>query len=507
VTLAASERGGKFAEQVTTRIGEWEKRDSPIKAILDKDTFDFIHLLSHYGTEIDQGYGQWMGRPVKFHEYEAPNPEDYGRIFQITDEVLSHIAKEHGKEIMDLHINLSSGTHAMVATLLLLGNTNYRATFYTTYKSKASIVTLPFDVELFIHEQFEKPDQTWARTAFRSVDKEQNFSSIVGESDGISKAMSLARRAASRNVNILLLGESGVGKELFAKAIHKSSGRKGKFIPFNCAAIPTELLEAELFGAVKGAATGVVAREGYFKEADGGTLFLDEVGELAPQHQAKLLRVFSSADMTQSPTLLKIEKVGAPGNPSEVDVRIIAATNRDLLSDKRPDHFRSDLYYRLSTFPILIPPLRERGNDIKIIAQKLIERINQQFSKSEPGFEPRKLSAAATRRLKQNSWPGNVRELNAVLTRAVIMSKDLELGRQDIEEVIAEVISDEKHDVFSRVREPGFKLEDRLRQIEKAFIEDVLQDTDGNQRKAAEILGVHAATLNKKIHSLEIVIE
>jgi transcriptional regulator with PAS, ATPase and Fis domain len=270
--------------------------------------------------------------------------------------------------------------------MLLLGSTRYRATLCQTLEGKKmSTTALPFELDLIVRKRIDEADLAWARAALGTLPNEKNFKAIIGDCDGIRKAVTLASRVAIRNVNVLLLGESGVGKELFAEAIHKESGRKGKFIAINCAAIPSELFEPELFGTIKGSGTGIAARDGYFKEADEGSLFLDEVGELLPQHQSKLLRAIQSADPTQSPTKLKLQTVGTSGKHYEVDVRIIAATNRNLLKLTQSS-FRNDLYYRLATFPILIPPLRERGSDIVSLAKHLLTRINEQFSTTEPGY-------------------------------------------------------------------------------------------------------------------------
>jgi len=498
------ERRGEDEVLVKAETG-WKDlvANSRIKEALKDQEFDTIHLFSTFGEQMNLIFKEWLGKPVIIHS-EKINAFDFAEVFTATDKLLSKIVRLHPPDKSDLHIHLSSGTSTMIAVMLLLGSTRYRATLCQTVDGKMSTTALPFELDLIVREQFEKPDLAWTRVTMGTTPEEKNFKAIIGDCLQIRKAVVLASRVAIRNVNVLLLGESGVGKELFAEAIHKASGRKGKFIAINCAAIPSELFESELFGTIKGAGTGVAARDGYFKEADSGTLFLDEVGELLPQHQSKLLRAIQSADTSQSPTKLKVQTVGASGKQYEVDVRIIAASNRNLLFSITQSSFRNDLYYRLATFPILIPPLRERGSDVISLAKHLLNRINEQFSTTEPGFMPKSLSDAAHRRLRGYHWPGNVRELNAVLTRAVVMATGTRLEHVDVDQAIAEMASDDLGTPFSRTREPGFGLDARLDMMQKAFIEDALGEVGGNQSKAAYLLGINYQTLNKRIHRLKI---
>lgn len=498
------ERRGEDEALVNAETG-WKElvANSRIKEALKDQEFATVHLFSTFGDLMNRVFEEWLGKPVVFHTVKI-DANNVAEVFAATDKLLGETVKLHPPDKSDLHLHLSSGTSTMIAVMLLLGSTRYRATLCQTVDGKMSATTLPFELDLIIREQFEKPDQAWVQATLGTTPAEKNFKAIIGDCTQIRKAVVLASRVAIRNVNVLLLGESGVGKELFAEAIHKASTRKGKFIAINCAAIPSELFESELFGTIKGAGTGVAARGGYFKEADGGTLFLDEVGELPPPHQSKLLRAIQSADGSPSPTKLRLQTVGTSGRQYEVDVRIIAATNRNLLLGLTQSSFRNDLYYRLATFPILIPPLRERGADVILIAKHLLNRINEQFLSTEPGFISKSLSEVALRRLRNYHWPGNVRELNAVLTRAVIMATGSRLEHIDIEQAIAEMSSGEPRSPFSRTREPGFRLDDRLDLMQKAFIEDALAEVSGNQSKAAELLGVNYQTLNKRVHRLKI---
>ena len=235
-----------------------------------------------------------------------------------------------------------------------------------------------------------------------------NFEEIVGRSPALVAVLDKVRRVAPTDATVLIYGETGTGKELIARAIHSASQRSDKpLIKINCAALPAGLVESELFGHEKGAFTGAIARRtGRFELADGGTIFLDEIGELPADTQAKLLRVLQEHEF---------DLVG--GTSKTVDVRVIAATNRDLLKAVHEKAFREDLYYRLSVFPIRLPPLRERAEDIPMLAMFLLEKFALRVGRRFEGFAPRVLP-----RLAAYPWPGNVRELENILERAVILS-------------------------------------------------------------------------------------
>jgi len=240
---------------------------------------------------------------------------------------------------------------------------------------------------------------------------EQRYHGIIGESAAIKRIHQQIQLVAQTEANVLITGESGTGKELIARAIHEASGRKDKpMIRVNCAAIPHELFESEFFGHIRGAFTGAVRdRIGRFELANGGTLFLDEVGEIPLDLQSKLLRVLQEG---------QLERVGEE-KTRDVDVRVIAATNKDLKKEAEAHHFREDLYFRLNVFPIHSPPLRERGSDIALLATHFLEQANQKFGKKEC-----KLRQGDLKPLLTYNWPGNIRELQNVMERAVITSEN-----------------------------------------------------------------------------------
>ena len=234
---------------------------------------------------------------------------------------------------------------------------------------------------------------------------------LIGVSQGFRTAFDLLKSAAGSSISVLLLGETGVGKEMFARWLHDNGPRaKGPFIAVNCAAIPHDLIEAELFGVEKGAYTGAhLARAGRFERASGGTLFLDEVGDLSPAAQVKLLRALQSGE---------IERLGSE-KTTKIDVRIVAATNVDLPQAMQGGKFRSDLYYRLNTFPITVPPLRERAADIPALIERFVEKYSQLYGKTLRGLTDR-----AMREMLSHAWPGNIRELENVVERGVLLAPD-----------------------------------------------------------------------------------
>jgi len=266
----------------------------PIKTLLKAETFDQIHLLSNYPFYIGTRFRSWAGGPIKIHNISLKNPTDYGEVFTVVDKTLGSIfsLKSLGGADAELCIHLSPGTPTMTAIWVLLGKSRYPAYFYQTHKGKAWKTDIPFDLVMdFLPELLSEPDRHLQHLASAKPEEIEGFQQIAGKTQAIRLAVGRANKAAIRDVPVLILGESGTGKELFAHAIHATSHRKAKpFFVLNCAAVPKELLESELFGHKKGAFTGATSdRAGAFESANGGTLFLDEVGECDPVIQAKLL--------------------------------------------------------------------------------------------------------------------------------------------------------------------------------------------------------------------------
>ena len=313
---------------------------------------------------------------------------------------------------------------------------------------------------------------------FRSKSKTQNiFDNIIGQSDGLKYVLYRAKQVAPLNTTVLILGETGTGKELIASAIHRMSPRRERpLLTVNCAALPASLMESELFGREKGAFTGADARrEGRFEVADGSTLCLDEIGELPLEMQGKLLRVIQHNEF---------ERLGS-SRTIKVDVRIIATTNRDLDEEVRLGRFRQDLYYRLNVFPITIPPLRQRKDDIPLLAQAFLERYADKLGKQISSIHTEMMRA-----LEEYAWPGNVRQLESIIERAVILCPGPVLHLIDKLEISSAIVS-------SVVR--------TLAEIERNHILKILSETgwriEGNQG-AATILGIRPSTLRARMLKL-----
>lgn len=312
--------------------------------------------------------------------------------------------------------------------------------------------------------------------------EELHLDGVIAQSDEIIEALNLAKKLAKVDTTVLLLGESGVGKEVFANIIQSASPRANKpYIKVNCAAIPEHLLESELFGYERGAFTGAYElKKGYFEQADGGTIFLDEIGEMSLELQAKLLRVLQNYE---------IVRVGST-KPIKVDVRVISATNRDLEKMVEEGKFRNDLFYRLNVVPIRIPPLRERKADIPPLAYSFLNKINKRYGLNK------RFSVDVIEQFERYDWPGNIREMENLIERLVITSDD------DI--ITIENLPDHLLGVEELPRTKSLK--DTLEQVERKIIRDAIKKYK-TTRKAAEALGVSQSTIVKKMKRLNIDID
>ncbi|MFM2481508.1 sigma-54-dependent transcriptional regulator [Celerinatantimonas sp. YJH-8] len=321
--------------------------------------------------------------------------------------------------------------------------------------------------------------------------KRENYFDFIGQSAPMQRVYRIIESAANSKATIFITGESGTGKELCASAVHQASGRKdAPFIAINCAAIPKELMESEIFGHIKGAFTGAVAdRKGAARQADGGTLFLDEVCEMDLELQSKLLRFIQTGSF---------QPVGS-SQTERVDVRFICATNRDPLEEVRQGRFREDLYYRLHVIPIMLPPLRDRSDDVILIADYLLERISAEEQRSFKGFD-----ASARQVLLEYDWPGNVRQLENVIRNTVVLNNDEWIKAN----MLPAPLSDQTYSPLlehestvqplSHVR--NIVIEPLWKQ-EKRAIEQAIEYCDGNIPKAANLLEVSPSTLYRKLQN------
>jgi len=313
----------------------------------------------------------------------------------------------------------------------------------------------------------------------RSAGNAPGFSSIIGRTPAMERVFRLVSRVSPTRANVLVTGETGTGKELVARAVHDLSPRAaGPFVVVNCSAIPGTLLEAELFGHTRGSFTGAVqSRKGLIEEADGGTLFLDEIGTLTQDIQVKLLRVLQDRRVT---------RVGS-NSAVAVDFRLVAATNRDLAELVDRGEFREDLYFRLNVFPVDVPPLRERREDIPVLTSHFLARFGE-----EHGLEPPRLSAGALARMMAYEWPGNVRELENFVERSVIMHA----GRDHFPfELPGQGDAHDGPGMLSRAMDDGWTL-DRL---EREYLLSTLEANRWQQSRTAELLGINRRTIHRKL--------
>ena len=339
-----------------------------------------------------------------------------------------------------------------------------------------------------IRNALEKQSLLVENRSLKAQLSEKRRRAIIGTSLAWRRTMDIVMQAAPSEATVLLLGESGTGKELLARALHDNSVRaKGPFIAVNCAAIPESILEAELFGYEKGAFTGATtARDGRFEAANGGTLFLDEIGEISRHVQVKLLRVLQEGE---------IERLGAGGKTRRIDIRLVAATNVDLAGEVKAGRFREDLFYRLNVIPVNVPPLRDRRDDIPLLAQHFVQVYAEKNGKAISGCSP-----TAIERLSEYGWPGNVRELENAIERAVVLTR---AGCTVIDE---EALPREIRDATPGTAAASsltFPLGMPLAEIEMRVIHETLRHTRGDKRLTAKLLGIATRTIYRRLETTD----
>ena len=392
-----------------------------------------------------------------------------------------------------------------IVVVIMTAQGTMKSTIEAMQKGAYDYITKPFDMEeiYLLIDRIENLKRLEKRvcTLEEELKTKYDAGEIIGKSQKMKEVFKMIGRAASSDTTVFITGESGTGKELVARALYMSSKRsKGPFIAVNCAAIPKELIESELFGYEKGAFTGATElREGKFELADGGTLFLDEIGDMDVSLQAKLLRVIQEREFY---------RIGGR-IPIKVDVRIITATNQDIDSAIREKRFREDLYHRLNVITISLPPLRERREDIPILAKHFLKRFSNELNSNV-----KNITDDAIDILKSHEWKGNVRELENIIKRAVVISSsdsiisehlpfnaDLRLkaaAKSNTDFILAKV-----QDTIGK----GNLYNEIIGEVEKELLGVILKKTEWNQLKAAEILGINRNTLSRKIKELGIVVK
>lgn len=448
--------------------------------------YDKVCLLTTNPHARSSKYCNWLeskcnylSSAIDLQEIDLISPIHYASIYE---EVAKHLkALGLPREDVDLTFHLSPGTPAMASIWIMLAKTRFPANLIQTSKEHGlESVDFKFDLASdFLPEFLQRSDQRIERLVKGPREDTPHFEKIIHKSKVVKDQINLARRIAAHDVPVLILGETGTGKELFAEAIRATSDRALKpFITVNCGALAPELANSELFGHVKGAFTGAIsARKGHFREADGGTLFLDEVGDLPLDTQVRLLRALQAKEVT--PT--------GDSKAIKVDVRIIAATHRDLAADVATGRFREDLFHRLAVGILKLPPLRERQDDIDLLIDKFLELINAD-SRGKPETQDKKISLDGRKILTSYPWPGNIRELYHTLLRASIWSIGEEIQLYDVQSALLQVQS-RSENVMGRPLTQGIDLQALLDEISSDYILRALKETGDRKTAAAHLLG------------------
>ena len=479
--------------------------EGKLEVLLSQHSFAEVHILTELGDAAAEAFQAWMssrGHDVTVHVVAVANPYDYEEVYRQAAGELQRHEQQAGSSPRRLAFFLNPGTRAMSAVWVLLSRTSFSADLFQLTGDDAlpQQVRFPFRIGGldFIPEIEARRAQALAGLAATAAG--QDLPAIDGDSEAIYKVKRLILKYAPTPFDVLIHGASGAGKEVVATRLVEASSRRPPSKPFvkvNCAAIPEDLLESELFGHVKGAFTGAVAnKSGKFKDADDGTLFLDEIGECSPSMQAKLLRVLQPDDLS-SPTVRRITPIGAGSDTEEtVDVRIIAATNRDLKAMVDQGTFRADLYYRLTTLVIRLPSLEERREDIRVLAKQVVNKANAAMAAMSSNTLAKKtLTEAACDFLTQIAWPGNVRQLNSVLARAVVSSAGDLIDESDIRDALAEdpFYSPIAQSLFGRKLGGTFDLptllEECINDLRRHYIPRAIEEARGNRSAAARLLG------------------
>ncbi len=465
----------------------------PIAQALRTGRFAKLELLCDCAPAETDAYLEWLGPQTEArivpHQVALPSPTDFDAIYRHARAIAAQAAADADGEADRLTFHLSPGTPAMAAVWIILAKTRFPAELIeSSIQHGVRTVSVPFQISAdFIPDLLQRPDTELTRLTAGLPPAAPAFDAIIHQSQVMQRVVARARRVALRSIPVLIEGESGTGKELIARAIHQASPRRDRpMIAVNCGAIAPELIESELFGHEKGAFTGAgTSRKGVFEAAHTGTLFLDEIGELPKSAQVRFLRALQEGEIT---------RVGST-EPIRVDVRPIAATNRSLTREVSEGRFREDLFYRLAVAVIDLPPLRNRDGDAALLLDRLLDQVNRE-SASEPGYEPKKLSVTARKRLLDHPWPGNVREMLNTLRRAAVWTPGAVIDADDARDALLprpERASGEDPILAQDVR-GGIDLNGIIDRVARHYLEQAMRVTGNNKARAAKLLGFGNAT-------------
>lgn len=470
-------------------LGELGDGLGPIGQAVSKRTFSHVVLISNYKKEEEKHFIDWLKAKtsaviLKYH-IELSSPTDFKEIYESATKTINEVTSKLGSKELLATYHLSPGTPAMAAVWIILSKTSYPAELIETSQEQGlKTVSLPFEISADYVPDILKPTDDVIMKLTQGLPPESpEFGAIIHRCKEMKRVIAQARRFAVHDVPVLIQGESGTGKELFARAIHTTGPRKDKpFVAVNCGSIPPELVESEFFGHKKGSFTGAIAdRAGYFSSAGGGTIFLDEIGELPLPAQVKLLRAIQEGLIT---------RVGS-SKAESINVRIIAATNRNLIEEVASGRFRGDLFHRIAVGVLHLPPLRDRHGDLNPVIDHILESINSKFE-GRPGWMHKKLSAGARNLMHQHPWPGNVRELYNTLSRATILIAGETIEIDDIREALFPVSSSQKDqdNILNRILGNGFSLPDLLSDVAQHYLKRAVAESKGNKTKIAILVGL-----------------
>ena len=469
-----------------------ERGLGPVGGALSAGGFDRAVLVWNESAQFPRAeagsYETWLrgqaptGTKIELREVTLDNPIDFRQIYDAVVPVVEDV-RETESAGGTLTFHLSPGTPAMAVVWILLASSRFPARLIQTSLERGiEEARLPFDIAANFVPDLVRSAQRINDLTDGLPPPTAAFEAIVHRCDAMKDLLARARVAAAREVPVVIEGPTGTGKELLARAIYTASPRSaGPFVAVNCGAIPEGLVESELFGHRHGAFTGATSdRAGVFEQAHEGTLFLDEIGELPLGAQVKLLRVLQEG---------AVQRVG-DSRSRRANVRVIAATNRNLIEEARTGRFRPDLFYRLAVAVLRLPPLRERVVDILPLTEHFLDEVNAEQRKADPSWVDRKLGRAARDELRRHSWPGNVRELRNTLSRAVIWSTRTVLERDDIRQAVLPSIEQATDSLLGRPLGEGLDLRALTDELQRHYVERALKEAGGNKSKAAALVGL-----------------
>jgi transcriptional regulator with PAS, ATPase and Fis domain len=464
-------------------LSQEKLKESPIFSALSNIDAKSIVVLSNYPMNLTiaalENLKKSTDSEVLLIHQKLRSPIDHTEIYNAVRIALDESESKFGIHQRIFH--LTPGTPAMSSIWLLLGKSIYPAQLVATSKEQGfQKVEIPFQISAEFSPSLHGVDDRLIRLLQSLPPEAPEFDEILYQSQEMEKAIGLARKLAPRNVPVLVLGETGTGKELIARSIHKASTRYDKpFVPVNCGALPRELIDSELFGHKKGSFTGAEKdRKGYVEAAHSGTLFLDEIGELPLHSQVRLLRVLQEGEVTP---------VGATTS-KRVNFRVIAATNVPLYDAVREGTFREDLFHRIGVGIIQVPPLRSRTGDIGLLIEHFLIDISRQLNRERNS--PFTLTPDAKTFLLQQPWYGNVRELQNSLLRAALWATEDQISEEDVQEAMLPFNSEKTQETLHIP--PGFDANKAIAELKRSYAGKALELSGGHKTKAAELLGLNS---------------